>query len=210
METKTKKANVSMIVAVVVILAQFGCDGGGAAKTGFLSDYSRLRKESDSRLRNVNQRALNKYPSFIVDTVVMHLHHGSKAIKARTDGKVTQRDIDDITNYMHAKIVEAVRNSGKNVVYQPGPGVARIRAAITDISTSDLISLMPTARIITKAGVGGASMEAEIIDSMTREQVAALVESRKGSRIPLSDLGKWDSTKRVIDEWANDLQKRLQ
>lgn len=209
METRMKKASV-LVVVVAAILMQCGCDSQQQSKTGFLTDYSRLRQESDTTLRNVNQRALDKYSNFIVDDVAVHFHHGSKAIKERSEGKLTQRDINDITNYMHSRIVEAVRNSGKNVVYRVGPGVARIRVAITDISNSDLISLMPTARLATKAGVGGASMEAEIVDSMTGEQIAGIVESRKGSRIPFSDLGKWDTAKQVINEWANNLQKRLQ
>ncbi|KKK98156.1 hypothetical protein LCGC14_2645560, partial [marine sediment metagenome] len=201
--------SVLRIAVVGLMLIQCGCGSEQQAKTGFLKDYSRLRKVSDSTLRYVNSAAVSRYSNFMVDSVGMHFHHGSKAIKERSKGNVTQREMNDITNYMHSKLVAAVRNSGNNIVYRAGPGVARIRVAITDITTSELISLMPTARAISKAGVGGASMEAEIVDSMTGEQVAALVESRKGSRIPLADLGKWDSTKRVIDEWAKSLQARL-
>lgn len=203
------KTSVLMVVAVVVMLIQCGCDGGGVTKTGFLTDYSRLRKESDTTLRNINKRALAKYSSFIVDPVEVHFHHGAKAIEERTKGKLTQRQITDLTNYMHAKLIEAIQDSGNRIAYQPAAGVARLRVAITDIQKSDLASLMPVAKVA-GAGIGGASMEAEIVDSMTGEQVAAIVESRKGTRIPFANLGDWDAARQVIDDWAKRLQKRIE
>ncbi len=210
METRMKKTSVLMVVAVAVMLAQCGCDSGGAAKTGFLTDYSRLRKESDTTLRNVNQRALAKYSNFIVDPVEVYFHRGSKAVEHRTKGKLTQQQLTDKTNYFHTMIIKAVEDSGNRVVYQPASGVARIRVALTDIDRSTLISLMPTAKVIGGAGIGGASMEAEIVDSMTGEQLAAIVESRKGSRIPLANLGDWDAARQVMKDWAKSLQKRLE
>jgi hypothetical protein len=207
---KMKKTYLLMIVAATVIVFQAGCDsGGGTRKTGFLSDYSRLRTESSSTMRYLNQQALSRYSSFIVDPVEVYFHSGSKAVEEKTKGELSQQQIDDTRNYMHAKIEEAVRNAGKQLAYRPAPGVARIRTAITDIDKSTAASLMPVAKVA-GAGIGGASMEAEIVDSKTGEQVAALVESRKGSRMPLADLGKWDAAKSVIDAWARRLQSRLQ
>ena len=80
----------SVLMVVVVMLVQYGCGGGGAAKTGFLSDYSRLRKESNTTLRNVDQRALAKYSTFMVDSVRLHFHSGAKAVEHRTKGRLTQ------------------------------------------------------------------------------------------------------------------------
>ncbi len=210
MEKKMNKSSVLMVVAVVVMLVQCGCDGGGAVKTGFLTDYSRLRKESNTTLRHINKQALANYSNFIVDPVKVHFHHGAKAIEHRTEGKLTQQQLTDKTNYFHTMIVKAVEDSGNRVVYQPAAGVARLRIAITDIQKSDLISLMPTAKVIGGTGIGGASMEAEIVDSITGEQVAAIVESRKGTRIPLANLGDWDAARQVIKDWAKSLQKRLE
>ena len=210
MEIRMNKTSVLMVVAVVVMLVQCGCGGGGTVKTGFLTDYSRLRKESDTTLRNVNQRALAEYSTFIVDPVEVHFHRGSKAVEHRTKGKLTQRQVTDLTNYFHTQIVKAVEDSGNRVAYQPAAGVARIRVAITDIDKSSLLSLMPTGKVIAGAGIGGASMEAEILDSMTGEQVAAIVESRKGTRIPFANLGAWDDAKQVIKDWGKSLQKRVE
>jgi len=208
MKKKMKKTSVLMIVTIGLMLMQFGCGSNAVVKTGFLTDYSRLSKESDSTLRHINKRALAKYSNFIVDPVKVHFHMGSKAIEHRTEGKLTQRQMTDLTNYLHAKIVRAVKDSGNRVVYQPGSGVARIRVALTDIDRSTAASLLPTAKIV-GAGIGGASMEAEVVDSMTGEQIGAVVESKKGSIIPFANLGQWDAAKQVMDDWAKRFEKRL-
>ena len=109
---------------------------------------------------------------------------------------------------MHAKIVEAIQNSGNNVVYQPGTGVARIRVAITDIEKSTIASLFPQARLA-GIGLGGASIEAEIIDSITDRQIAVVIKQQKGSRIPFVNLQPWDAAKQVINDWAKRFKKNL-
>lgn len=201
---KMKGTSVLMVVAVGLMLIQCGCGSEGAARTGFLTDYSRLRIESSTSLRYMNDRALAKYSSFIVDRVQVHFHSGSKS-----KGKLTQQQIGDLTSYMHANIVVAVKNSGNKVVYQPAPGVARIRVALTDIEKTNAVNILPQASLL-GAGLGGASMEAEIVDSMTGEQIGAVVESQKGSRIPFSNLGEWTTAKKIMDDWGKRLQQRLQ
>ena len=208
MKKRMKKTSVLMVVAIGLMLIQCGCGAGEATKTGFLTDYSRLSKESKSSLRHINKQALAKYSNFIVDPVEVHFHKGAKAVEHRTKGKLTKRQVTDLTNYLHARIVKAVEDSGNRVVYQPASGVARIRVALTDIDRSTAASLLPQAKLM-GAGIGGASMEAEVVDSMTGEQIGAVVESKKGSKMPFANLGEWDAAKQVMDDWAKRFQKRL-
>jgi len=137
------KTSVLAVAAVGLMLMQCGCGAGKTVKAGFLSDYSRLEVESESTMRYVNERALAKYSSFIVDRVGLHFHSGADGIEDKTKGKLTQEKIDDLTNYLHSKLVEAVKDSGHSVVHQPGRGVARIRAALTDIDETSLVTLYP-------------------------------------------------------------------
>lgn len=69
--------------------------------------------------------------------------------------------------------------------------------------------MVPQASLL-GAGVGGASMEAEVVDSMTGQQIAAVVQSKEGSRIPFSNLGDWTAAKGVMDSWAARFQKTLE
>ena len=112
---------------------------------------------------------------------------------------------------MHHAAVEAIEKAGYKIAYHRESGVARIRIALTDVYKTNLVvSAIPTSRIATGAGTGGASMEAEIIDSMTGEQLGAIVQGQGGSRIPLTGMSDWGGAEHAMDEWAKRLTKRLQ
>jgi hypothetical protein len=199
MKTKMMLA-VSLVTALVLLN---GC-GGDQAKTGFLSDYSKLQKESDSSMRYVDNETVASYSGFIIDPVQVRYKSGAKS-----EGKLTKEQITDLTNYTHSKLIEAVQGAGKKVAYQPAPGVARIRVALTDIEKTGAINMLPQASLL-GAGIGGASMEAEVVDSMTNKQIGAVVESGKGGRIPFSNLGDWTAAEKVIEGWTTRFQKRLE
>jgi hypothetical protein len=160
-------------------------------------------------MKYMNETALDGYSNFIVDKVELHLYSEAKARKKMEKGKITEQDVKDLTNYMHSAIVKAVQDAGKKVVYQPGPGVVRIRVALTDIEKSSMVSAVPQASLV-GAGIGGASMEAEMVDSQTGQQIGAVVQSKDGSRLPFTNLGEWTTVKKVIDKWAKTLQEKLE
>ncbi len=191
-------------ILLLILLSVFcGCESKEKAMTGFLSDYSKLKRESASTMRYVNEEAVKRYSSFIVDPVEVHFYKGSKS-----EGQLTEQQLSELTNYMHSKIVQALQGAGKTVVEQPGAGVARVRASLSDIKKSSAVSIIPQASLL-GAGIGGASMEAELVDSMTGEQLGAVVDSGTGSRVPFTNLGDLNAAKNVIDGWAKRFQNRL-
>lgn len=191
-------------VAIVMAVLLSGCGGKQQVRSGFLSDYSKLKRESDSSLRYVNEQVIAQYSGYIVDPVKVSFQNDPKS-----DNKLSGEQITDLTNYMHSKILEAVQGAGKQVVYQPAAGVARIRVALTDIEKTSAVNMIPQASLL-GAGIGGASMEAEVLDSITGKQIGAVVESGKGSRIPFTNLGDWTAAKGVMDSWADRFKKRLE
>lgn len=203
------KTSVLMIMAAVILVGIGGCGGSKApVTTGFLGDYSKLQAVSDESYRYLNKTALSKCTAFIVEPVAVHFKEGSKAIQAKSEGKVTEQDLADLTNYFHDAIVKAITDAGYSVTYQPASGVARIRVALTDMEETNALNVLPQASLL-GVGVGGLAMEAEVIDSVTSKQIAAVVESQKGSRVPFSNLGEWGTAKGVMDGWAKRLKERL-
>lgn len=198
----TKKI-VTMLTVSVLLAGLCGC-GKTLKETGFLSDYSKLQKESDTSLRYVKADAIQNYSGFMVDPVKIIY-----SPDAKSKDKLTEQQITDLTSYTNMKIREAVEKAGKKIVYEPGTGVARIRVALTDLEKASLVTIIPQINLI-GLGIGGASMEAEVVDSVTGVQVGAVVESGKGSRIPFTNLGDWSSAKHVIDGWTDRFQKRLE
>jgi len=203
------RTSVLMIVMSVVLAGISGCSSSeDLTTTGFLSDYSQLQVVSDSSYRYADRALFGSYRSFIVDPVEIHFKEGAKAIETKSEGKLTEQDIKDLANYLHAAIVKAILDAGCQVQYQPGLGVARVRVALTDIDETGALNILPQASLL-GLGVGGAAMEAEFVDSKTGKQIAAVVESQKGSRIPFSNLGDWGTAKGIMDGWAKRLKDRL-
>jgi len=206
-----KKTSILLIVVMAAMATSSGCGRRAAKKTGFLSDYTHLERVSDSSLRYLDRQTLGGYSSFIVDRVEVHFHDGAKAIEKKSEGKLTEQDMADIMNYLHSAMVKAVEDAGCRVAYRPGPGVARIRTAITDMEeTNVVLAAVPQARVLTGAGTGGASMEFEVVDSQSGRQIAAGIETRSGSRIPFTGLSQWGGAKAAIDNWANRVKERLE
>jgi hypothetical protein len=191
------------VVIMAMVVALSGCKSAQPT-TGFLSDYSKLQKENDSVMRYVDEAAVGQYTSFIVDPVQVKFYKG-----AESAGKLTDKQLTDLKNYTYEQIVQAIRGAGKTVAYQAGPNVGKIRVALTEIDKTSAVNIVPQASLL-GVGIGGASMEAEVVDSVTGKQIGAVVESGKGGRIPFTNLGDLTAAKKVIEGWAKEFQKRLE
>ena len=193
----------SMLVIGLAFLMTItcGCGPKSVSSTGFLSDYSRLEPYSSTSLRYVDRGALGRYSSFIVDPVASRVYGEARS-------KISAQDLQDITNYMHSAIVRELSDR-YTIAYRPGPGVARIRVAITDLKKSNpVLNTIPQTKLA-GVGLGGASMEAEMIDSQTGRQIGAAVESQLGERLSLAGMTTWGDAKQVMDNWAKRLKTRL-
>ena len=196
-----------LLVSVCLLMFN-GCGEQQIQRAGFLSDYSKLQARSDTSLRYMSMRDLSRYSKFIVDPVQAHFHTGSEAIEKRTEGKLKEEDLRDLQNYMREAIIKALSNPYE-VVSRPGPGVARVRVALTDFKKSEVILNILPAGKVSGVGLGGATMESEVIDSQTGKQIGALVELQRGSRLSLDGLSKWGDAKGVMDKWAQSLRNRV-
>ncbi len=127
---------------------------------------------------------------------------------ARKSSELDRSTQTALANYFHNAIVNTVGDRYE-IVSQPAPGVALLRIAITDIESSAAsLTLLPHFQI-SGAGLGGASMEAELLDSQSREQIGAVIERQKGSRFSLDSVTQWGDAKSVMDDWANRFRKRI-
>jgi hypothetical protein len=107
------------------------------------------------------------------------------------------------------------------LVTEPGSDVLRVRLAITDIKTSNpamsgITTVLPVGLAISVAkkaatgaytGVGGASMEVEILDSTTNELLVAGIDTFDGSK--MSGFSKLGATKEAFEFWAQRLRVTL-
>ena len=209
MQMRIRKTSVLAVVIIGLALLQCGCSAQKAQETGFLNDYSKLKPYSDvSYQYALTADVIKPYSKVIIDPVEVHFHASSKATKDSEKGKIKEQDIEDLCNYLHASVEQALSKSF-TIVYRPGPGVMRMRMALTDLKKANiLMNIHPASKLIGK-GIGGASVEAELIDSQSGEQLAAIIESQLGKRVSLSGLSAWGDAKSVMDEWAERLRNKI-
>ena len=215
-----KKAfyRIACVLIGAVLLA--GCAASGmksVEKTGFLGDYSQLKPGGDDRAALLYRKPgvdFKAYDKLMFERVVVLFSDNAdyRAIDPAT--------LKELTDYYQNAIFEAVKG-GYEIVDQPGPGVLRVRVAITDVKPSKpvantLSTIVPVGMVVagaTKAvsddnlGTGEASTEFELLDAMTGERLAAAVDRRQGGKGVFR--GKWDDTRDAFDYWAKRFRQRL-
>jgi len=180
-------------LAVLAILV--GCESTPLSEemtvTGFLSDYSGLERISNTSYRYVNPKYdLGSYGSFIIDPVEIIVNEQTKANVKSWD------DLERLRAYMRGTFRNTLIHRYNVVAARPGPRVARIRIALTNVERSAPLKL------------GSVSMEVELLDTQTSEQIAALIESQETGVSLYSD--QWSGAKAVMDGWARRFYNRLE
>jgi hypothetical protein len=179
------------------MMAMFcGCKSAPPAQSvpssGFLSNYSQLEPTAGGSLRYTNPAYdLREYAKFIVDPVALYFDEQTRADVGNWD------ELERLRAYMRKTLINTLEPRYAAVGTKPGLGTARIRVALTGVKKGKPLA------------TGGASMEAELLDSQTGEQIAALVETRQ-MRKAYGGLSQWDDAKAVMDDWAKRLYDRLE
>jgi len=208
----------AMMILAIFILA--GCAASGmktVKKSGFLQDYSQLKPGGDDQAALVYIKPginLKPYTKLMFERVRVLL--SDKADYQALDPVL----LKELTDYYQNAIFNAVKG-GYEIVDQPGPGVLRVRVAITQLQPSNPVAntmstIIPVGMVVagaTKAttdenlGTGEAGTEFEMLDSVTGERLAAAVDRRQGGKMAFR--GKWDDTKAAFDFWAKRFRERL-
>lgn len=219
-----KKARVHVLAVSLVLFVTYIFGSGCATapkvqQSGFLSDYSKLQPGPKGGAAlvyikpEVNWASYNKV--IIEPAVVWYSEHADyKGIKPI--------ELMALTDYFNEAIVKNLEGA-YSIVGTPGPGVLRIRVAITNVVPTNpamdaLTGTVPQARLIsgiskvttgTSLFVGEASTEIEIRDSQTNQVLAEAVDRRAGEKKFLEVKDKWTDAKEAMDYWAKRLRQRL-
>ncbi|MDX9910377.1 MAG: DUF3313 family protein [Phycisphaerales bacterium] len=131
--------------------------------SGFLADYSTMRPSSRHEGAWYQQsRTLSNYHAFIVDTPVV------LAGRTTRGTPISERTRATLARDLKLEL-ETALSATHDLATAPGPGVARVRTALTSIARSRDTR---DGRVL----VGGASGEIEFVDTLTGRSIAAAVE----------------------------------
>ena len=197
------------VMKVICFGAALGVLAAGCAtvqdpgQAGFLSDYSNLEEVNENHLVYVSGNAGN-YSKFIIDPVAM-LYGQPEEKRIFSD-----EELEDLQVHFKTAVIEALtEDDGYQIVDVAGPGTARIHIGITDVDDTIGALNITIYTKITGAGLGGAAMEGELVDSMTGEQLAAISQWGSGSRFLRAGFTHTGDAKILMNRWAKDLRKRL-
>jgi hypothetical protein len=205
------------IVALLPACAPTRQPRGEVQTSGFLRDYSILEAGGDdqARLRYVNSSAdFSRYQAVLIDSVA--LWSGPELAKLKPEEKQA------LVEHAYTALATALGRSF-TIAKAPGAGTLRVRAAITEATSSavapDVVAtVIPQVRLIgslvglsanTAATVGEASGEVEVTDSVTNQVLAAGVDRRIGQRSLRGVFGRWSDVEEAWNHWAEQLRARL-
>lgn len=179
------------LVSVSALLAAFGWVSAGtalASESGFLGDYSALKEVKDAAgdtvLRYVNPKLKpGAYKAVLLDPTQYYPAPNPSA-------QVSATTLTDISNYLDKGLREAL---GAKVVLaeQPGPGVLRIRPAITAVAPQNAglkpYQMIPIAFVVSSVKGRGKEaaiqVEIEAVDSVSGERMGASVRKGVGAKL---------------------------
>jgi hypothetical protein len=180
-------------------------------QTGFLSDYSKLERDTDNQWRYTAPK-ISEYSKFYIEPVAV-------LFEPKEEPEFSPDELEQLKTYIVVRLSQALtKGDGYEVVFGPGPGVATIRLGITDVDGSIAALNFSIYTRVTGAGLGGIAAEGELVDSMTGEQLAAAIYWGSGSRVfgrggqiimKGEGLTKLGDAKGVIDHWAKGTRERI-
>jgi hypothetical protein len=176
---------------IAVCLTVCGCGPKKPETVGFLTSYAHLRPETT--LRSVyfpHNNRLAEYGRFIVEPVALYLDDETTAQVSRDTTP------EELAQYLHDTMVKTLEPRYPATGVTPGPGTARLRMALTHLKRGGPLS------------VGGAAIEAELLDSQTGEQLLAIREIQEVKTTP--SLDNWNDSKLVMDDWARRFYAALE
>lgn len=213
---------------ISALLCLAGIGGCGTTKearfvtpSGFLGDYSQLRHGGGNLPLLVygNPDAdCRKYDKIMIDPVTLWAK-GADSPFAQLD----PADRGILIGQANQTLRDIATHAGFDVAHRLGPGVIRIRAAITEAEKANvpLRDISIVAPYVGGAAVawsefsgqaaftGGAAIEAELLDAVSGKRLYAAVDKRVGE-LDLRGTTAWDDVKGAFASWRDQATKRLQ
>lgn len=192
------KSPISLLLAGLLPILLTGC-ASTKPPSGFLSSYTQLKPEGGNLV--YRSPKLREYSRFIVDPVQLQIQRDPPVLKPEEKAEVAR--------YFRDAVINVLTTRGHQLSDRPDVGVARIRIAITDVWKAKWYVNLHPATKASGLGTGGASMEAEIIDSVTGDQLGAAIRTASGNQFELDTFSSLDDVKDAIQRWAREVGARL-
>ena len=191
-------------------------------QTGFLQDYSLLQAEDPMKKVKwlyINEKAnFSAYDKIMLDDVTFFLSE-----KAEYKG-IEAEELVELSQAFHKAVIMNLSGVYK-FTDKPGPGVMRVRMAVTELVPSSSVAGTVTTIIpiglalssVKKAatgshiGMGEVTFEGEMIDSQSGEILGSVIDSQTGKKYKIAkSASKWGHAIDIFNEWGKTFRTRLE
>lgn len=202
-------AFVCLVCLGLLVALMAGCAATRAPASGFLGDYSNFQPDpQDKSMLFYEKPGVDwaRYTRLMIDPVVIYYNPEAKYRQIQPD------ELKKLTDCFRDTVIDEVQSSYP-VVNEPSSDVLRIRAAITDLDPANpAVNVLSVAGMGIPVDMGGASIEAEFLDSLSNERLAALIDRKIGNPIDIrihKGFTKWGYAEDAFKAWAKELHKEL-
>ncbi len=222
---KSQSTFVVSFIGFTFIFLLTGCGSVQIKPSGFLEDYTQLTPTSDgsNSLSYVkHNNVLSDYNKVMLDPI--EIWYGPNAEYRG----INPAELNVLTDYFHDTIVQSLEarsnqaesKQGYPVVNQPGPGVLRVRIAITGLTPKQpkrgigahtgatYVQMKLNNSAARKFSGIETTMEAELLDAQTNERLIAIMV-RRTSDTPAFGPASWEYAKTTLDYWGERLRHAM-
>lgn len=206
MKKSIRPVSVAAFLAAVTLLSAAYVQ---AEDSGYLGDYSVLSETTDATGDKVRRYVNPKfkpgaYQSVIIDPTQFYP-------TPQPTGQVTAGTLNDISAYVDRGLRNKL-GAKMTLASQPGPGVLRIKPAITAVSAQTVglkpYQLIPVAFLVSSVAgrdkEAAVQIEVDVVDSMTGERMGAAVREGVGAKLPNKDARLLlDDLRPLLDKWID-------
>src|SRR5712691_3523873 len=184
-------------LSLVLVACETTRQTRSAKPAGFLGDYSQMRPGTGDQAQLVYLNPAAKWPQYraiVIDSVTLW--------QSDRTAKIAPEDAQQLTDYLYAQLHKQL-SQDYEIVAAPGPGVLRLRAAITEAQGANVVgnavtTVVPQLKVATTVVgmaadsavfAGKAGVEGELTDSLSGKRLAAAVDERVGAKTIRGGLG---------------------
>lgn len=213
-----------LALAALVLVQAAGCTAtrarrGEPERSGFLGDYSRLAASEDypAALVYVDPTVdWSRYSAIHLDSVGLWATEGTAGLNEADRQKLT----DILFTSIHGQLAEVFE-----LADAPGPETLRLRIGLTQVHGANVplrtvTTVIPQTRLLggavglagdTASLVGSATVEIEILDSVTHRRLAAAVDQRAGTKVLFAKRAytTWGDVAAACEHWSQRIVWQL-
>ena len=169
------KGPICHALALATLALTPACRSVGLTEAGFLSTYDALQADEDQRAREsfVRSEAWPQTRQVFVEPLSLNLQASS-----------LDRLNEKQETLLRGHFLQYVRESlgaEFELIAQPEDGAILVRAAVTEVDTTQHYLNWLTALLLWPLDTGGATLEVELLDASSGQQLAAMVNADKAT-----------------------------